>query len=328
MSAPWLRRTLLAVACASTAWLAACGSSVVDGFKPQRMIAFGDSMAYLGNASGSGRYTVNDGSVNNWTVQVAQRYGLTLASSAAGGQSYAQGNARITAKPDAAGNASTPTVSDQVDTFLATQTVLPGDMVLVSAGTADLIVGMMAVQAGTQTADQYLAQVRQAGADLATQVRRLANVNLHVVVSGVYRLGRTPWAAALGQSDSNSNTSLLTQASDAFNASLLLKIEDLGTHVRYVEMAGYVNPINDSVHRPYNYIGFANSTNPVCISTDSGAGIGTGTGQVNSALCTSSTLVPGADPTTYEFADTVYISPTSQRQLGDHAFNDVLRDTW
>ena len=125
---------------------------------------------------------MNDGSVNNWTVQVAQRYGLTLASSAAGGQSYAQGNARITAKPDAAGNASTPTVSDQVDTFLTTQTVLPGDMVLVSAGTADLIVGMMAVQAGTQTADQYLAQVRQAGADLATQVRRLANAKAEVVI--------------------------------------------------------------------------------------------------------------------------------------------------
>ena len=271
---------------------------------------------------------MNDGSINNWTVQVAQRYGLTLSSSAAGGQSYARGNARITAKPDAAGNAGTPTVSEQVDGFLATQTVQSGDMVLISAGTADLIVGMMAVQAGTQTADQYLAQVRQAGEDLATQVRRLANANLHVVVSGVYRLGRTPWAAALGQSDSNSNTSLLTQASDAFNATLLLKIEDLGTRVRYVEMAGYVNPLDDSVHRPYNYIGFANSTNPVCTSIDSGAGIGTGAGQVNSALCTSSTLLPGADPTNYEFADQIYVSPTSQRQLGDHAFNDVLRDTW
>lgn len=322
MAALWLRRSLLVAACASTAWLAACGSSVEKAFVPQRVIAFGDSMAYLGDASGSGRYTVNDGSVNNWTIQVAQHYGLSLASTAAGGLSYAQGNARVNAKPDAAGNAATPTVAEQVDQFLATQTVQANDMVLISAGTADLITGMQAVQAGAQTTVQYLAQATQAGADLAAQVRRLSDANLHVVVAGVYRLGRSPWATTLGQED------LLTSASDAFNNSLLLQIQDLGARVRYVEMAGYVNPINDTYHRPWNYIGFVNSTNPVCTSTDPGPGIGIGANQVNSSLCTSSTLVSGADPNTYEFADPVYVSPASQRQLGDHAYNDVLRETW
>lgn len=320
MAAPRLRRSLFAAACASTVWLAACGSSVVNPFQPQRAIAFGDSMSYLGDASGNGRYTVNDGSVNNWTLQLVQRYGLTLASSAAGGLSYAQGNARITAKPDAAGNAATPTVAEQVDNFLATQAVKDGDMALIGAGTGDLIVGMVAVQNGAQTADQYLAQAKQAGTDLAAQVRRLSDAKLHVVVAGVYRLGRTPWATTLGQED------LLTSASDAFNASLLTSIQDLGERVRYVEMAGYVNPINDQYHKPWNYIGFANSTNPVCNSVDPGPGIGIGNGQVDSALCTSATVV--ADPNTFEFADPVYISPASQRQLGDHAYNDVLRETW
>jgi len=322
MAALWLRRSLLAAACVSTAWLAACGSSVEKAFVPQRMIAFGDSMAYLGDATGSGRYTVNDGSVNNWTIQVAQHYGLTLASAAAGGMSYAQGNARINAKPDAAGNAATATIAEQVDHFLATQTVQPKDMALMSAGTADLIVGMQAVRTGTQTAAQYVAQATQAGADLAAQVRRLSGANLHVVVAGVYRLGRPPWATTLGQPD------LLTSASDAFNNSLLLNIQDLGANVRYIEMAGYVNPINDTYHRPWNYIGFVNSTSPVCTSVDAGPGIGTGAGQVNSSLCTSGTLVGGADPNTYEFADQVYVTPASQRQLGDHAYNDVLRETW
>jgi len=322
MAALWLRRSLLAAACASTAWLAACGSSVEQAFTPQRMIAFGDSSAYLGDATGGGRYTVNDGSVNNWTVQLAQHYGLTLASTAAGGLSYAQGNARVAATPDAAGNAATPTVAEQVDGFLATQAVQPNDMVLMSAGMADLIVGMQAVQAGTQTAADYLAQATQAGADLAAQVRRLSDANLHVVVAGVYRLGRSPWATTLGQED------LLTSASDAFNNSLLLNIQDLGARVRYVEMAGYVNPIPDEYHRPWNYVGFANSANPVCTSVDPGPGIGIGPNQVNSSLCTSATLVSGADPNTYEFADQVYVSPASQRQMGDHAYNDVLRETW
>ncbi|QXL84062.1 SGNH/GDSL hydrolase family protein [Comamonas sp. NLF-1-9] len=322
MPAFWLRRTVLVLACASTAWLAACGSSVEKAFQPQRLIAFGDSMAYLGNAAGQGRYTVNDGSVNNWTLQVAQRYNRPLAPSAAGGLSFAQGNARVSAKPDAAGNPATATVVEQVDQFFATQSVQPGDMVMLSAGTADLIVGMRAVLAGSQSQAQYLAQAGQAGADLAAQVQRLYDAGMHVVVAGVYRLGRTPWASALGQE------ALLTSASDEFNKQLLLKIEPLGERVRYIEMAGYVNPINDTYHRPWNYIGFANSKDPVCASVDPGAGIGTGPNQVNSALCTSATLVPGADVNAYEFADQVYVSPASQRQLGEHAYNDVLRETW
>lgn len=322
MAALWLRRSLLAAACVSTAWLAACGSSVEKAFVPTRMIAFGDSVAYLGDAAGNGRYTVNDGSVNNWTVQLAQRYGLTLASTAAGGLSYAQGNARIVAKPDAAGNAATPTVAEQLDDFLATQTPQSGDLVLVSAGTADLIVGMQAVRAGTLTEAEYVAQARQAGIDLAAQVRRLWDANLRVAVAGVYRIGRTPWAAALGQED------LLTNASDAFNTGLLLNIESLGDRVRYVEMAGYVNPIDDEYHRPWNYLPFANSADPVCTSVDAGPGIGIGPNQVNASLCTSATLVGGANTDAYEFADMIYVSPAAQRQMGNHAYDDVLRETW
>ncbi len=59
------------------------------------------------------RYTVNDGSVNNWTLQVASGYGKTLTASSAGGKSYAAGNARIVAKPDAAGSNTTLTVKSR-----------------------------------------------------------------------------------------------------------------------------------------------------------------------------------------------------------------------
>jgi hypothetical protein len=72
---------------------------------PNRFIAFGDAFSDAGQ-TGS-RYTVNNGTVNNWTVQLASRYGKTVAPVSTGGLSYAQGNARV-CKPDAAGNASTP----------------------------------------------------------------------------------------------------------------------------------------------------------------------------------------------------------------------------
>ena len=68
---------------------------------------------------GGSRYTVNDGSVNIWTQHVAASFGVPLAPAAAGGTSYATGNARVNAKPDAAGSSATPTVTEQIDSFLA-----------------------------------------------------------------------------------------------------------------------------------------------------------------------------------------------------------------
>ena len=103
MAANWMRRTLMVAACASAALLAACGSSTTESaITPQRFIAFGDAMNDVGQ-NGS-RYTVNDGSVNNWTLQVVANYGKSLTPVSAGGLSYATGNARVSAKPDAAGN--------------------------------------------------------------------------------------------------------------------------------------------------------------------------------------------------------------------------------
>lgn len=320
MAAQWMRRGLLAAVCASTAWLAACGSSVESPFTPLRAIAFGDGFTDIGQVGGMA-YTVNDGSTNNWTLDLVQRYGLTLKPASAGGLSYAQGNARITATPDAAGGAA-PSVQQQVDQFLATQTPAESDMVLVGAGTADLIAGMQEVQAGTLAADAFKAQARAAGDALGLQIKRLYDAGSHVVVTGVYDLGRTPWATALGQQ------TLLSAASLEFNTGLLLRIEPLGKLVRYIEITGWVNPPDDTVHRPYNYIAFANNTTPVCTSVDPGPGIGIGTNQVNSALCTSATLVSGADPSTYMFADPVYITPAAQRQISRHAHDDVLNETW
>ena len=76
MAANWMRRTVMVAACASAALLAACGSSTTESaITPQRFIAFGDAMSDVGQ-NGS-RYTVNDGSVNNWTLQVVANYGWT-----------------------------------------------------------------------------------------------------------------------------------------------------------------------------------------------------------------------------------------------------------
>ena len=154
MAANWMRRSLMVAACASAALLAVCGSSTTESaISPQRMIAFGDGMS---DGPKGTRYTVNDGSVNNWTPQVASGYGKTLTASSAGGKSYAAGNARIVVKPDAAGSNTTLTVKEQIDSFLASNTFTGDDLVMINGGISDVIANMAAVNAGTMTTEQMI----------------------------------------------------------------------------------------------------------------------------------------------------------------------------
>lgn len=314
MAANWMRRTALVAACASAALLAACGSSSIESaLKPEQLITFGDGYSFVREQ----RYTVNNGTVNNWTLQLLDHY--QKSGSATGGLvSFAEGNTRIAQHPDAAGNATTPTITEQVDRFLAMGTPKPNDLLLLNGGISDLIVGMAAVRAGTQTPDQFVANARLNGQALAAQVRRLVAAGAsHIAVTGTYDLGKTPWAKSIGQE------ALLSQASSRFNESLLVAINDLSQYVLYVDAAYYVN-LYESTPSSFS---FNNATTPVCTSVDAGNGIGIGQGQVNSALCTSATLLPGADADRYVFADAVYLTPSAHRQLGTYAY-DKLRARW
>jgi len=317
MATNWMRRTVMVAACASAALLAACGSSTIESaLTPDRFIAFGDAFSDVGQKGA--RYTVNDGSISNWTQQIASRYGKTITPVASGGLSYATGNARITAEPDVAGDATTLTVTKQIDRFLASGSFAANDVVFVNAGPSEVIAGMAAVRAGTLSSADMLVEIHKAGQQLATQVRRLVTAGAkQVVVMGTYDMSKTPWATAINQA------TLLHDASSSFNDGLLVSMVDLGANVLYVDAAYYVNLYTNA---PGSY-GFDNATTPVCTSVDTGNGIGIGTGQVNSALCTAATLLPGASQNKYVFADAVYMTPSAHRQLGDYTY-DRLRARW
>ena len=187
MALPWMRRLCLVAAGVSALLLGSCGGGTVESkFGPDRVIAFGDGMGNLGQ--NGNRYTVNDGSVNNWTVFVANAYDRGLAATTAGGLSYATGNARITAKPDAGGSNATPTVQQQVDSFLGSGAPTADDLVIVSAGTSDVIAQVRLTMDGRQSSDDMLANVKQAGIDLANQVKRLVGA-WPVVLANAVTLG-------------------------------------------------------------------------------------------------------------------------------------------
>ena len=311
----WIRRACVALASVSLLALAACGSSTTESqFKPTRAVAFGDAFSDVGQ-TGS-RYTVNDTSINTWDNSVALAYGLASKTAVSGGTFYATGNARITLHPDAAGNAATSTVTEQIATFLAGNSFTQNDLVIIEGGYSDIIAQVAALKAGNQTNDQMLANVGQAGRDLGAQVRRIVQAGgSHVMLTGVYNLGRSPWATASNQA------SVLSAASAKFNDELLVSVVDLGNSVLYVDTALLFNLMTGS---PTSYA-FSDATTFACASVDPGLGIGIGLGEVNSRLCTPSTiattLLAGTTYDSYIFADKVYPTPAAQRKLGDYAYS-------
>lgn len=322
MSRTSLRRALAAAAmCASAVLLTACGSSSTESaLNPTRLIAFGDAFADVGQAGGA-KYTVNvtDNTPDVWLEQLALRYGQSLTPSSTGGLGYGQASARVTAKPDAAGNATTLTVTEQIDAFLATHTSAEGDLVFVAGGLGDLVTSGKAFVDGTLTQAQLVAQVEQAGRDLAVQTRRLVNAgSKHVVVVGPYDLSLTPWGGLAGD-----KSGALSEASRRFNDVFKVAVVDMGNTVLYVDAAFYFQLL---ANRPGDY-NMDNSRDPVCTSVDAGPGIGLGAGQVNSALCTPSTVLVGKDFNRYMYADAIYTAPHAQRLFGDYAY-DRIRNRW
>ncbi|MDB5847742.1 MAG: family lipase [Rhodoferax sp.] len=310
-----LRRAVLVAACASAALLAACGSGTTESaLSPNRFVVFGDAYADVGQ-SGS-KYTVNDGTVTTWVDEVASRFSKTISPSSTGGFGYARVNARIVNKPDAGGNNGTLTVSEQLDTFLAANKIDSNDVLIVSGGISDLVVQTQALLAGTQTEAQLIVNVQQAGRDLGTLVRRAITAGAkQVIVVAPYNLGRSPWGIGIGKQD------LLGNATTKFVEALKVSIVDLGANALYVDGEAIVNNVTAT---DSSALSLPNKTSAVCTSIDPGVGIGIGTGQVNSSLCTPST-VGGLAYANYAFADGLFFTPVVHRYVGDY-FYERIRD--
>jgi phospholipase/lecithinase/hemolysin len=313
------RLRLALVALFGAALLAACGGgSIYSTFVPTRLVVFGDAMSDLGQGPTGNRYTVNDGSTNNWTLQLAARYGLTLAKASSGGTSYATGNVRVATDLDVTGSSATRTVAEQVDAFLAAGSFGASDLVLINAGVGDILAE---VGASVQSSSTIRANIQQAGRDLGAQVRRLVNAGAqHVVVVGSYNLGYSPWATAAAATVAGAQDTL-RDYSIAFNEAMLVSVADLGSKVFYVDAALYFNGVAVS---PASY-GLNNSVAVVCNSTTSTAsdsiGLGTSPAEVSSALCTGSTVV--ANQNSYLFADKLYFTPAAHRLFGDYAYTRI-----
>lgn len=311
-------RILLAGAAALL--LASCGggSSVVSDFHPTRVVVFGDAMAdlklYTG-ATANSRYTVNgDGTTNNWVDQLAGQYGLSPADA----NVKARAHARVSSTTDAVGGTAS-SVQAQITSFLSSGSFSASDLVVVSAGTSDLIAeGYSAIQTN-QTEAAATSNVQQAASDLATQVRRLVdNGAKRVVVLSPYNMGKTPWATAVGEE------TFLQGLTSAFYDEFVYRVADLYDNVLVVDARLQMNALVSSTS--YNATTLACTT----ATTSTAPGIGTGLTQVDSSLCSaavSGNLAGSYNASTFLFADRVYPTPLAHRLLGDFAYSK-LRVRW
>lgn len=298
MQSTWSRRkTLLALAGAgASGLLAACGSgSTVSDLNVKRFFTVGDGFLDVGQ--NGHQFTINDGT-RNWVQQLASHYNLTVTAAAAGGTGYAQGHARVKAADTSSGT-NAPSVEAQLTSLLANiGTFKRGeDVLVISAGIADVVAAVTA----HGISDAATNAVKTAGTDLADQVRRAVGAGArHVLVAGLYYLGYTPWSRGLDK------VGAINALSQAFNTALQVGINDLGHAVLFVDTALLYNLIVD---KPVDYT-FDNVTEAVCTTPDA-------------STCTASTLVSGANPERYLWADNLYLTPKAHRIFGDAGYAET-----
>ncbi len=258
-----------AAALAGPALLSACGSGdIVSALKPTRIRVLGDGLSYLG----SPRFTVNDGSARLWVDQLASRYGLALTAA----DSFAFGNA---------------TAADVAGQIAAAGAPGANDLFAINAPMADIF-----------ASGANLATAEAAGKTLAIAMRNLiASGAQYVLFAGVYDLGKSPAAIALGQQSAFSDASL------ALNNAFKVNSTDLGKNLLFVDLAFYVNEL---IRIPNTY-GLTNATTPVCTVSPATA-------------CTTATLV-ASNYVDYLFADDRRLTPEAHRLFGDYAFDQVQR---
>jgi outer membrane lipase/esterase len=282
----------LACILAASLVISACGSgSTFEPLVPTRVVSFGDGLSDVGQTGA--KFTVNDGTVNIWAQQVAARYGQTLTAAVSGGLGFAQGGARI--------GTGANSITDQIGTFLAGNTVGARDLLIIDAGVAELA----ALAQANPTDAAFAAAARVAGQTLATQVLRLTAAGVkHVVIANAPDMGKTPLAAT-----APSRTAGFSAATRAFNDGLKEALGNVTTGVLLVDNEAYVNSL---FNNPALLGAGANVTAPAC------------TGLVTACTNTANVV---ANYAVYLFADDRHLAPAAHRLIGDNAYNNI-RNRW
>lgn len=286
-----------------SALLGACGggTSSIEAFIPDRVIAFGDDLSAL-TATGR-KYAVNalktdgTGAVDCeanplWIQTVAGIYGYRYAE-CLGTATEAK------AKTWAAAGATVADVRAQIDAQAAVGFTAK-DLVTVMVGMND-IRQIYESRSASDTEATLIARARDRGIEVGNQVNRLIGLGAKVIIATAPDIGLSPYGLALGATEA----ALLSRLTQAFNGRIRVTILSDG---RFVGLVLADELVQSAVQVPSAY-GLSNVTAAACLST------------VPLPNCTTdaSTLVSGATPSTWLWADALRLGSLAHVQLGNIA---------
>jgi len=296
LSRRW-RPAALAVAAAT---LLGCGggTSQIDSFIAQRVVAFGDELSTL--TPDGRKYGVNrldsQGALDCaaqpiWVQTVASLYGLV----------FAECNPAAVVVPGATMRAAAMArVADlvlQIDAQVAAGGFEAKTLATVLIGHNDVL--DLYAQFPARSRESLLAEARSRGEQAGELVNRIVGFNVRVIVSTVPDLGFTPFARSekAAQTDVD-RAELLSRLTEQFNAGLRITVLNDGRFVGLVLADEMIQAMNRS---PSSF-SIGNLTGVACA--------------VALPDCTSQTLTEGADALTWLWADATHIAYGGQNRLG------------
>jgi hypothetical protein len=286
--------------------LASCGGGTqIEPFEPTRVIAFGDELSAF-TADGR-KYAVNGLTTDNtrdckllplWIQVVASSYGYGFAECPVG-----EGEQKAVTR--AAPGARAAELVAQVDGVVAGGGFTDKDLALVLVGMNDVL--ELYAQYPTVSKAELLDVARQRGDAIAKQCIRMINLGARVVVSTTIDVGLTPYARAQNLASGDSGRSkLLSELSAELNAGIR-------TGIPYDEFDGrdwglvLADEYTQSAVKEPGLFGLVNAQNQACQQT------------APLPDCDSLTLVTGANPETWLWADEYRLATNFHRQIGGQA---------
>ena len=305
--------------------LAACGGGQqVETFRANRVIALGDETSVIN--SDHSKYSVNavlttdntqlDCSSNPlWIQSVVATYGLV----------FPECNPLLVAAPAsriyATKGALAANIGAQVDLQIANGGFTEKDMVTVLVGANDILAQY--AQFVGDNEPQLTINVEQAGADLAAQVNRIANLGAKVLLSTTPDMGYTPFAVT-EEAASAGRAGLLSRLSTRFNAKLRANIMNDGRKIGLIKLDEYVSGVAKA--RAAGGGTFVNTTLAACLPTAPLPACTTLTLGTDAGAVPPPATPTVADGITWLWADATHLSAGGQVSLGSLAVTRALNN--
>jgi phospholipase/lecithinase/hemolysin len=304
------RVMVAALAAGCAVLMAACGggTSQFEAFVPKRLLVFGDDTSTL---TPTGRkYGVNGvdatGAVDCaqqpiWVQSVASRYGFAFAEC---NPSFVEPAAFMRA----GAGAKVADVAAQVEAQVAAGGFRDKDLATVLAGTNDVI--ELYQQYPGRSLTSLLDEARSRGKALAQVVNRLAALGVKVIISDLPDVGLTPYAASQRALDLTgpNRADIMTQLTTAFNEQLGVSVLLDGRYVGLVQAQLRFQAVAAS---PGSF-GLSDISQALCT--------------VELPNCTTDTILSGATPSAYLWADDQHLAATGHNQLATLALDRAARN--